>query len=207
MAVSLRPRWTSLCGAQLERAVGGGEGGDVVLIGLVGDSFVLGAVAEAHEEDLGGIADDSGGGGGGDARGCGVGDVGHEDLVPVGGAGAGADILDIEDEVLEVLVEDAGLDLVGGLRGVQCLLHVENGLIGAGGEIERVGEAEQGSADGDDGGDAHKVADAQAGGAHGDDFAVGGEAAEAKQDADQYRHGNGDREEVGQREEEDLRCV
>ena len=136
-----------------------------------------------------------------------IADVGHEHLPPVGRARAGAHVLHIENEVVKVLVEDAGLNLVGGLRGFQRLLHFDDGLVGARREIQRVAQAKQRAGHGHDGGDAHKVADAQARGAHGDDFAVGGQAAEPQQDAPQHRHGDGDLEQIGQREEKDLRHV
>ncbi len=100
-------------------------------------------------------------------------------------------------EVVKVLVEDAGLDLVGGLCGSQRLFHIENGLIGAGGEIEGVGQAHHRAANGHDGCHADKVADAHAAGAHGDDFAVGGQAAQPQQHPHQHGHGNGDAEGVG----------
>ncbi len=99
------------------------------------------------------------------------------------------------------------MNLVGGLGGLESALHIENGLIGAGREIEGVCQSQQSTSDGDDGGDAYKVADAEAGGAHGDDFAVGGQMAEPEQNPDQDRHGDGDAEEVGEGEEEDLRRV
>ena len=54
------------------------------------------------------------------------------------------------------------------------------------------------------GSNAHKVADAQSRGAHGDDLAVGGQAAEAQQNAHQHRHGDGDLEDIGQLEDEDF---
>ena len=190
---------------QLERTIGGCERGDVVLVGIVIDSVVLGSVAETHEQHLGGIADHGGGRCGSDARRSGVADLGHEDLVPVGRACSGTHVLHVENEVLEFLVEDAGLNLVGGLRCFQRPFHVEDGLVGAGGEIERVGKTQQRACDGHDGRDAHKVANAQARGAHGDDLAVRSKAAEPEQNADQHGHRNGYAEEIGQREEKDLR--
>ena len=45
---------------------------------------------------------------------------------------------------------------------------------------------------------------ADPGGAHGGNFAVGGEAAEAEQDAHEHCHGDGDREHVGEGEENDF---
>ena len=105
---------------------------------------------------------------------------------------------------MEILVEDARLNFVRSLHG-KGFVHCQNGLIGAGCDVERVEQPEQGSTDGDDGGDADEVADAEAGGAHGDDFAVGGQAAESEQDTDEHGHGNGDHEEVGKEEENDFK--
>ena len=179
-AVSMRPRCTSLCWLSA-------RGMSVVVkvemldcARLVGHGFVAQSVAQAHDQFLRVVVDDGGRSGGGD-HGIGrIADVGHEDLAPVGRARAGAHVLHVEHEVLEVLVEDARLNLVGGLRSFKRLLHLENGLVGARREIERVAQTEQRSGDGDDGADAHKVADAQSRGAHGDNFAVGGQAAQPR---------------------------
>ena len=110
----------------------------------------------------------------------------------------------VDDGVFEVFVEDAGLDFEGGLGGFELALEIEDGLVGLGGDVERIHQAEDGAEDGDDGGDPDEVPDAEAGGAHGDDFGVGGEAAEAEQYADQNGHGDGDEESVGQGENEGL---
>ncbi len=112
-----------LLGAGFDGDVGGGEGGDVVLVGIVGVGLMLAAVEEMEAEGLGvggvaGSADDDGLVGGGDVGGGGLGEVGEEDMMPEGGSGGGTDVLDVEDVVLEVFVEDAGLDLEGGLRGL-----------------------------------------------------------------------------------------
>ncbi len=133
--------------------------------------------------------------------------VGHKDLAPVGGAGSAAHILHVENKVAEILVEDARLNLVGRLRGRQRLLHVEDGLVGAGSDVERIHQPQQRAADCHDGGHADKVGDAQARGADGDDFAVGGQAAQSQQNAHQHRHGDRDPEQVGQGEEKDLQHI
>ena len=52
MAVSRRPRCTSLCWLSASGQIGDGEGGDVVLFRLSGDGLVLGAVAQAHQQFL-----------------------------------------------------------------------------------------------------------------------------------------------------------
>ena len=46
-----------------------------------------------------GSADDDGLVGGGDVGGGGLGEVGEEDVMPEGGSGGGADVLDVEDVV------------------------------------------------------------------------------------------------------------
>ena len=121
-----------------------------------------------------------------------IADVGHEDLVPIGCTGSRPYVLHVEHGVAEIFVEDAWLNLVGSLGSLQLLLHVENGPVGAGSQEERIHQAQQRSADGDNRSDADEVADAQPRGAHGDDLAVGGQAAKPQQNADQDSHRYGD---------------
>ena len=179
--------------AGLHGQLGGGEGGDVVLAGVVGGDVVLAAVGQVEAEGLGGAGEHGGFVGSDDVGGCGLGEVGDEDVAPDGGAiGAGDDVLCVEDVVFEVFVEDAGLDGDGGLAGLGGVFVVDKGLGGAGSDEEGVGEAEDPERDGEDADDADEGEDAEAGGAHGGDFAVGCEAAEAKQDADEHGHGDGE---------------
>ena len=108
--------------------------------------------------------------------------------------------LRVEDVVLEVFVEDAGLDLDGDLAGLAGVFVLEEGLGGAGSDVEGVGEADGPGEDGEDADDAEEGEDAEAAGAHGGDFAVGGEAAEAEEDADEDGHRDGEGEEAGEEE-------
>ena len=87
---------------------------------------------------------------GGDLGSGGVGEIGEEDLAPVGGARGGADILHVEDVVLEVFVEDARLDFVGSLRVEELGFEAEGCLGSFGREVESVGETDEPSGDGDD---------------------------------------------------------
>ena len=64
---------------------------------------------------FGGLGGDDGGFGGRDAGGSGVGDVGDEEAAPVGGSGAGQNVLHVEDRVFELLIEDALLNFIGSL--------------------------------------------------------------------------------------------
>jgi hypothetical protein len=98
----------------------------------------------------------------------------------VRGSSAGADVLHVDDGVLEVLVEDARLDLEGCLGVFKIVLQIEDALVGLRAEIKGIDEADSCSSERDDRGDADEVPDAQAGGAHGGDFRVGGETAEAE---------------------------
>ena len=116
--------------------VGGGEGGDIGFTRLVGDGLVANSVAQAHDQLLRIVIDDGGGSGGGDDGIGRIADVGHKDLTPVGCARAGAHVLHVEHEIMKVLVEHARLNLVGGLRSFERLLHLERGLIGARQEIQ-----------------------------------------------------------------------
>ena len=113
-------------------------------------------------------------------------------------AGAGADILHVEDVVLEVFVEDARLDFEGSLRGFELVFQLEQVGGAVRGEVESVDEAEGERGEGEDGDDADEAEGADAAGAHGGDFGVGGEAAEAEQDAGENGGGDGDGEGVGE---------
>ena len=137
----------------------------------------------------------------------GLGEVGEEDMMPGGHAGAGADILHIEDVVLEVFVEDAGLDLEGCLRGFELVLQLEQIAGALGSEVESVDEADGEGGEGEDGDDADEAEGSDAAGAHGGDFGVGGEAAEAKQDAGEDGGGDGDGEGVGEHVADDAHGV
>ena len=104
--------------------VGGGKGGDIVLVGVGGGGVVLATVEEMQTDGLGvrgvgSAVDDDG-----LVRG---GDVGVADSVRSArktwcqreAPAAGRDVLNVEDAVFEVLVEDAGLDFEGGLGGLR----------------------------------------------------------------------------------------
>ena len=120
-------------GTGLHGDIGDVEGGDVVLVWVGGGDLVLGAVGEVEVQVAGAGGGDDGLLGCGDAGSCGLGEVGYEDVAPEGCAGAGADVLDVEDDVLEVLVEDAGFDFKGGLGVFEVVLKGEEGGGGAGG--------------------------------------------------------------------------
>ena len=64
---------------------------------------------------LGDAVDDDGLVGGGDVRVGRLGEVGEEDVMPESRACGRTDVLDVEDAVFELFVEDARLDLEGGL--------------------------------------------------------------------------------------------
>lgn len=119
-------------------------------------------------------------------------------MVPDGGAGGGGDVLNVEDAVLELFVEDAGLDLEGGLGGFEGFAEVDEAGGGVRSEVEGVDEAQHEGDGGDHGDDADEVNSAHAGGSHSGDFAVCGETGETEENADQDGHGDGDDEGVGQ---------
>ena len=102
---------------------------------------MLAAVEEMEADGLGvggvgGSVDDDGLGGGGDVGVGGFGEVGEEDVLPEGGSGGGGDVLDVEDAVLELFVEDAWLDLEGGLGGLEGFAESDETGGGAGREVE-----------------------------------------------------------------------
>ena len=122
--------------AEGQRHVGGGEGGDIRLTRLVGDGLVADSVAQAHDQLLRIVIDHRGRSGGGDDGIGRIADVGHKDLAPIGCARTGAHVLYVEHEITKVLIKNARLNLVGGLRGFERLLHLEHGLISARQEIQ-----------------------------------------------------------------------
>ena len=78
---------------------------------------------------------------------------------------------------------------------------------GGGREVERVDQSEGERGEGEDGDDADEGEGADAAGAHGGDLGVGGQAAEAEQNAGQHRRGDGDGEGVGQHVGEDAQHI
>ena len=125
--VSMREMWVSSC----ESSCKGRSVEAKVLTsyssGSVGRVLVLAARRARLRRRSCGVAaaGDHGLVGGGDVGVRGLGQVGEKDMVPDGGAGGGADVLNVEDVVLEVLVEDAGLDLERGLRGLELVFQLE----------------------------------------------------------------------------------
>ncbi len=130
-------------------------------------------------------------------------EIGQEDVVPDGGARRGTNVLNVEDVVAEVLVEDARLHLERGLRRLKRIGEREDRGGGARREIERVEESKREGNGRDDGDDTDEVESSHAGGAHRGDLAVGCQAAKAKKNADEHRHGDGVGEGVRQHVGED----
>ncbi len=197
-------------GGELEGEVRLADEAEVVLVGIVGVGIVLAAGEQKQAEVLrvGRVgAGDDGLVGGGDVGVGGLGEVGEEDVMPDRGARAGGDVLDVEDIVLEVLVEDAGLDFKGGLRGFELVFEAEQVGGAAGSEVEGVDEAEGKRSEREDGDDAHEAERSDAAGAHGGDFGVGGKAGEAEEDSGEDCGGDGDGESVGQHVGEDTHDV
>ena len=188
------------------RQVGLREGGDLVLIGVLGLHLLLRAVVEVHVDaswDRRRVITPL----------CARVILGAEGSVisarktprHCGGIGAGAHIFDVEHHVLEVFVEDARLNLKGSLRTPELVLQAGERRRGHGGKPDAVGQRQQPGGNGEDGDDADKHPGAQAAGAHGGDFAVGGQAAEADEDSDQQAHGDGDGAGNGQGKQEEAR--
>ena len=79
-------------GIELEGQIGGGEGGDGVLVGIGGGDLVLTAVEQVKTQALragGAGIEDEGLVGGRDVGVGGLGEVGEEDMTPGGDAGGG----------------------------------------------------------------------------------------------------------------------
>lgn len=71
-----------------------------------------------------------------------LGEVSKEDVTPSRYSIRGGNVLHIEDIVFEVLKEDAGLDLEGGLRRFELIFQLEQICGCAGNKIEGVDQAE-----------------------------------------------------------------
>ena len=123
-------------GTLVERAVAHGQDGDVIVadVGIflgadvqrkfrlqksrnlilrrpvVDYDLVLGAIPQTHQDDVSSSIGDHGLLSGGDLGLEWIAQVGEEDALPVGDAGSGADILHVQDVILKVFVEDAGLN-------------------------------------------------------------------------------------------------
>ncbi len=174
---------------------------------MAGDRVVLGAIAQTHQQFLRRIVYHGRGGRGRHQRSGRIGDIGHEDPVPIRRARSRAHILYVENAIAKVFVENARLNLVRSLRRLECLLQIEDRLVGARRHVERIHQPQQRTADGHDRGDPHEVADAHARGAHGDDLAIRGQAAETQQNPHQHGHGNRDFERIGHCQKENLQHV
>jgi hypothetical protein len=148
--------------------------------------------------------DDGGAIGGGDLRRVGIGYVGQKDATPVGGAGASTHILHVEDVILEIFIEDAGLDFVGSLGIGERIFQIAHGGSRLRGQDHGVEHAYDPPGYSYHAHDTDEAPHADAGRAHGSDFAVGGEATEAQQNADEHGHRNRNREHVREGEQDDL---
>ncbi len=166
------PKMNIALRAEGQRPVGRGKGGDVVLSGLAGIEIMLRGVAQSNEQSLFAVIGHRSGLGRGDLRRGRVCDVGDEKLSPVGCAGPGTHVLNIDDGVFEVLIEDARLNFEGCLRVFERRLQLENRAVGARGNIQRVRESKHGAKSGDNCSNAHEIPDAQPRGAHGDNLRV-----------------------------------
>ena len=165
---------------------------------------MLRSLVEVHVDEVGIVGENDAVAGYGDFGGSRVADIGEEDAAPARGVGAGADILNVEHQVFEVFIKDAGLNFKGGLGAAQLAFQARERGRGSRGKPDVVAESEQPGGDGKDGDDADERPCAQAAGAHGGDFAVGGQAAEPDEDSDEQAHGDGDGAGHGQGEQEEL---
>ena len=180
------------------------ESGDLIAIGNLGIDLMCRAIGQVQMECLRAFADQDSLAGKRDSRGRGHAGVGDEDPLPDGRALGRFDVLNVEHESGEAFVENARLNFERDLRGLQAVLQVNHGGLGLGSEIDSVGQGEKPGRYGEDRYDAEEAPDADAAGSHGGDFAVGGEAAEADQNAYQHARRNADGERYRNDEEEDF---
>ena len=178
-----------------------GEGGNLILIRVLGLQLLLRALGKVHVDGVGIVRHDQTGSRDGNPGRRWVGNVGQEDAAPLRGVGASAHVLDVKHNILEVFVKYPRLNFKGGLRTPQPVLEAGERRRGHG---PAVGHRQQPCGDGKNGDDADKHPRAEATGAHRGDLAVGGKAAEADEDSDEQAHGNGDGAGNGQGEQKEF---
>ena len=123
-----------------------------------------------------------------DAGAEGIGDIGKKDAFPDCGSLGAVHVLHVEHEFGKAFVEDTGLDFKGNLRALESIFEPGQRGLRSWREISAVDEREQPCGDNENGEDAKKGPHAQPAGAHGGDLAVGGEAAQSDENADQHAH-------------------
>ena len=146
----------------------------------------------AHQDALFGLPD---------TRGTGRRDVGEEHAFPNRGALTAFHVVHVENNFREAFVKDSGLDFERCLRAFEPVLQASESGLGSGGQVDAVGERNQPRARHENGKDAEEVPDANAARAHRRDFAIGGQAAQADENADQHacRDRNGESDGQSQR--------
>ncbi len=183
-------------GRQIDGNIGLLKRRNLIMIRILGIGFVRGAVDEVQVQAIGAFADDDALLGKSNFRIAGVGNIRHENVFPQGSALRALHILHIQNVFRKSFVENAGLDFKRNLRAFQAIFQADQRGLGAGRNVESVGQGEQPGGDDEDGKYPQEGPHAHAAGAHGGDFRVGCETAEADQNSQQHAHGNG----VGKRE-------
>ena len=180
------------------------EGGDLVLVGILGIRFVSRPTGEMQVQSICPLADQQTLARQADSRRRRIRQIGEEYSLPQSSARHRLDILHIENAFWEPLVKHSRLHFERCLRRLQFVLELSQRGERAWGQINAVAKRKQPGYGDEKRNHAQEGPDAQAARAHGSDFAVGGKAAQADENADQHAHRN----RVGQRnrnsEEEDL---
>ena len=99
---------------------------------------MLGSVDQMQVQTVLSFADDDGFPGQRDLWVGGVGEVGHEDALPHGGALRGLHVLYVENVLGESFVENSRLNFEGNLRTFEAVFEVPQGSLGAGSDVESV---------------------------------------------------------------------
>ena len=119
-------------------------------------------------------------------------------------SGSRAYVLDINYGVLEILIEDARLDLYRRQGAGQIILQAGQRRGGLGSHENAVAHGQQPRAKSKRSNDPNKAVDAHAGGAHGGNFAIGRHAAQPNQDAHQHSHGDSHSQSFGKNQKREL---
>ena len=128
-------------------------------------------------------------------------------MTPDRAAGGGAHVLHVEHIALEVLIEDAGLDIEGDLRRLQLLFQVEQVAGGCGDKVKRIDQPKRQREEGEDRDDTDEAEGPDAAGAHCRDLGVGGQAAKAEQDAGEDGGWDSEGQGIGQHVSEDAQYI
>src|SRR5271166_421410 len=198
-------RRTVRTAGQLNGNLCGLEGGNRVLVLRLRDHLLLGAVFQMEAQLVGRVAEQGAALGQGDLGRGWIADIGQKYAAPQRAAAGRNYVLYIKHDVLELFVEDPRLYLKRRLRRLQPLLQMVERVRRFWRHIDGVEHSQHPRSNGKNGDRADEHSRPNATGPHGSNFAVGRQAAQPHQNADQHTHRQGDDERRRQCEKENFR--